>query len=436
MSGSNAIFYREQTYEVTLSNAPITLSVDSVKDISSGQEIEFTVMVNANSENAIENVLLVAEYPFGFDFKSANPKPFAKNSVWDLGKLKPEEKRTIKIKGTVIGENEEERIFRFLAGTQSKNDDTQLETVFITALQSVQVERPFIGVSLAINGDSSSDPVISRDGRVRADISWFNNLSDSIFDGEIEVLVNGSIIDERSITPQQGFYRSSDSTIIWTRETLPRLGELEEGDSGTVSFSFVPIAFSSGELFRTPSVTLSVTVRGKRVRENNVPERVESTLTRTIKLNTDLGLTTSASYVSGAFPPAVSSDTVYSVMWVAQNSTNPVADATVSATLPSYMRWVGVVNPASEAVDFNEIGGQIRWDIGALPSNAKRAVSFQVALNPSLSQVDTSPVIINSQRFDGVDTFTTTRVGGSAQNLSTYLSGEINFNPVNGKVIE
>src|SRR3989344_29348 len=373
IDGSNAIFYREQTYEVTLSSAPITLSVDSVKDISSGQEIEFTVTVNSNSEKDIDNVLLVAEYPFGFEFVGATPKPFAKNTVWKLGNLKPEEHRTIKIRGNVVGENGEDRVFRFLSGTQSKEDETRLETVFITSLQSVQVERPFIGVDLAVNGDSSSDPVIKRSDRARIDISWFNNLPDNIFDGEIEVRVNGSIIDERSIAPQQGFYRSSDSTVLWTRETLPRLSELADGDSGTVSFSFVPISPSLGESFRTPSITLAVTVRGKRVRENNVPETVESTLTRTIKLDTDVQLSPCASYTSGPLPPAVGSEMVYTITWTAQNSTNPVGDVTVSAMLPLYMRWVGAVNPSNESVDFNEVGGQIRWNISALPAHAQRS---------------------------------------------------------------
>ena len=442
VKGSNAIFYKEQLYDISLSSAPLSLNVSSVEKISSGQEVEFTITVASNSDTAIKDILLSAKYPFGFEFISASPKPFSKNNVWKLGEVKSEEKRVIRVRGKVTGENDEERVFRFAVGIAGKRNDTKLETPFVTSLRSLFVTRPFIGAGLAINGDVAPNPIILRDSRVRADITWANNLPDKIFDAEIEVKLSGSILDKRSVKPQRGFYRSSDNTVLWSRETDTSLATLGSGARGAVSLSFSPIAASLGEAFRTPTIVLDVTVRGKRVSESNVPEVVESTVKRTIKVATDLALFSRAAYFSSPFsntgpiPPKVGEETTYTIVWRVTNSTNPVGNVVVSASLPSYVRWVGAVSPNNAPIDFNEIGGQIRWRVGSIPSHTAREVAFQVAFSPSVSQIETTPVLVNRQVVDGVDTFTTARVIGNAPQISTQLSGDPGFPVGGGGVIE
>lgn len=442
VEGSNAIFSREQIYEVVLSNSPLVITVEGVDEVSSGQEVEFSIRVNSNSENILEDILLIAEYPFGFEFLTATPSTFAKNNVWELGDIKPEESKTIKIRGRILGEDAEERVFRFRTGVRSATDDTKIETAFITALHSIVVEKPFIGVRLAVNGNTNTEPVISRADRVRVDTTWFNNLSDRVFDGEIEIRLSGAILDERSVSVQNGFYRSSDNTVIWDRDTLPSLGSLGEGAQGTVSFSFLPIPFTPGESFRTPSIFLDVTIRGRRVSENNVSESVESTIRRVIKVTTGLSMSARGAYTSGPFqntgpiPPRAEQETTYTVFWTAENTTNPVGNAVAVGTLPSYVRWVGAIDPSTAQVDFNEVGGRITWNIGALGSYESRQVAFQVALMPSLSQVGLGPTLVHTQNIRGIDTFTTQTVGVGAQDVTTFLTGDSGFPSQNGQVTE
>ncbi len=442
VEGSNAIFHSDQTYEINLSNAPLSLLVDSVDTISSGQELGFTVTVVSNSDTIIKDVLLSAEYPFGFDFLRSDPSPFAKKSVWKLGDIKPEQKKVIQVYGNILGEAAEERVFRFSAGLANENDDTKLETAFVTFLKPIVVERPFIGVDMAINGDKSQTSVIDRSSRVRADVAWVNNLSDKIYDAEIEVKIVGNILDEKTVVSQRGFYRSSDDTVVWSRETLPSLATLSAGDRGTVSFSFIPIQTSSADIFRTPYLVLDVTIRGKRISQNNVPEIVESTVRRTLQVVTDLSPSSRAAYTNtpfsniGPIPPKAETKTTYTIFWEVNNSTNPVGNVTMSASLPSYMSWVGAVSPESEQVEFNEVGGRIRWDIGSIPAHKSRKVAFQVAIYPSVSQVGTIPIIISGQRVDGMDTFTTTKLNKILTDLSTRLLGDPSFPPEGGKVVE
>jgi hypothetical protein len=427
VEGSNAIFYREQAYEVTISDAPIVLSVDSVDELSSNQEVELVATLISNSEMDLHDILLRAEYPFGFTFVDSSPSPFAQTNVWNIGTLEPEEERTVRVRGRILGEDGEERVFRFSAGIVSSVDDTELGTTFVTELQPISIKRPFLGSALAINGDTSPAPVVPRNERIRADITWNNNLPDRIFDAEIEVRLVGDILDERSVTAQNGFYRSSDNTAVWTRETLPTLSTLSTGGRGTVSLSFAALPLALGEAFRTPELALDVTVRGRRVSETNVPEVIESTLRRQIKFETALDLSAQALHDTGPIgntgplPPRAEQPTTYTMLWTATNSTNPTGNVNVSATLPSYVRWVGLVQPSNENVSFNEVGGRVMWNIGSMPSYASREVAFQIELIPSLSQVGSEPILINNQHIRGIDTWTTTEVGSAAPSLTTLL---------------
>ena len=98
IDGSNAIFFTEKVYEVTLVSAPLSLSISNVSEITSGQEVEFDILITSNSNTIIKGALLSVEYPFGFEFISAAPSPSFTNSVWDLGDIQPESNRKIKLR--------------------------------------------------------------------------------------------------------------------------------------------------------------------------------------------------------------------------------------------------------------------------------------------------------------------------------------------------
>src|SRR3989344_4298560 len=117
VSGSNALLFKEKNFEIVLSSAPVTVAIEAPKEISAGLPFELTVSITSNSENVIENLLLKAEYGFGFIISSSEPKSLSGGNTWQLGDLKSGSKRTIKIRGRFEGQNEEEKVFRFSVGT-------------------------------------------------------------------------------------------------------------------------------------------------------------------------------------------------------------------------------------------------------------------------------------------------------------------------------
>lgn len=433
VENSNAIFFNETNYQLLLSTSPLSLIIESLEEVISGQEVKFVATITSNSNDIIRDVVFEVEYPFGFELQTANPEPAFASRLWHLGDIPPEGSKTVTFGGTIIGQDGEERIFRFATGIQSESDPNILGTAFINVIESLIVKRPFITVNLALNGSTEDNFVVEAGKTVRADITWTNNLLTQIFDGEIEVIFIGDIINERSITAERGFYESLNNRIIWRRDTDPSLSSISSGESGRVSFTFSTLGLSSGIAFRNPEIGIEVSVRGKRLSDRQVPEEIISTLIRNIKISSDLFLTSKVLHSTGPFqnigslPPKAEQKTTYTVVWSVTNSSNQISGAQVVAALPSYIEWVGAVIPSQEEVVYNPIGGQVSWKLGDVSpgtgtATVAREIAFQVALIPSLSQIGTSPIVIGEQTLTGFDRFAEVNMSHKRAALTTRLT--------------
>lgn len=210
IKGSNATFEKEQQFEVQLSSSPVRVTVNSLKEVNTNQDLEFSVEVVSNSDKKLSNLLLKAEYGFGFIFASATPAPLPGNVVWNIGDLRPGEKRTYKIKGKLQAQDGEERVFHFAVGVKGIEDDTSLEPQFVSTSQKIAVKKPFIGVDLALDGNSAPVYPVYAGRQVRADLAWVNNLDAQVSNVKISAKLNGKLIDRSSINVDRGFYRSQD----------------------------------------------------------------------------------------------------------------------------------------------------------------------------------------------------------------------------------
>lgn len=439
LKGSNAIFSKTKEYGVSISSAPVTLSVVSVSEVNANQTVEFSIDVISNSSSIIQKLALSAQYPFGFTFESASPASSWSNSLWRLGDIKPGAKRTIKIRGKIAGQDNEDRTFRFSVGTESVNNENAIGTNFLTSTKKVTIRRPFIGSSLALDGDTA-DIHVARAGKlIRADLTLSNNIGAKITDMKVTAQLSGAIMDGASVSAGNGFYRASERTIMWDQTLKRDLSVLNPDDSTTVSFSFGTLPESELKSVKSPEMNIAVTVTGRRINEAGVSEQVTSTVSKSIRVPSNLGLTTRALYYSGPFqnkgplPPKVDVETTYTIVWSLTNGSTDLSNVKVSATLPSYMKWLSVSVPQNEKLSYNQIGGQIIWDAGTVQagtgfSSSPREVSFQVAFVPGASQVGTIPTLVTEALGTGDDAFVGLTVQAVTRvPLTTNLSTDIGF---------
>lgn len=433
VANSNAIFFNEASYKLLLSTSPLSLVVDTLEEAISGQDIVIEATITSNSKDVIKDVLFQIEYPFGFEFLDATPKSIFANRLWQLGDIPPEGEEAIRIRGTLVGQNGEERVFRFSTGIESESDPNTLESAFINLTESIFVKLPFITLDLALGGDTEGTFVTGGGKSVRGDITWTNNLPSQIFNTEIDVIFKGDVLNERSVNPERGFYESINNRIIWNRGTNPGLSSIPSGENGQVSFTFAPLGLSSGIPFRNPEIELDVSVRATRLSDTQVPEEIISTLTRRIKVSTDLILTSKALHFtgpltnSGPIPPKVEQETSYTIVWTVTNSSNEVSDALVVATLPPFITWGDLVSSPTEDISYNPVGGQVIWNLGRISPGTgtvlpAREIAFQVKLLPSISQIGQQPTLINEQRITGFDVFAERELTVVRRLLSTRLN--------------
>ena len=440
--GSNAIFEKQKDFSITLSSSPVSITTQGIKEITSGQDAEFDITVTSNSESELKNILLKAEYPFGYSFKSADPIPGGNNDTWKLGNLSPKESRTIKVIGTLSGQDNEERFFKFTVGNADSTNGDKVGTILALSSQSVSISKPFIGMNLTLDDSNSSEYVVKDGQSIQATLSWVNNTLSTISNAEIRVNFSGTSLDQSSVrTSDGGFYDSLQNAIIWDNKVNPSLAEIKAGDVGKLNFNFIVRDTQKG----VQQVNLDVGAKGQRVSESNVGQEINSSISRVVKLASDFRLASKASYFTGAFensgpiPPKAEQETTYTINWVITNTSNDVSGAKVTATLPSYIKWNNLVSPSSEKISYDSVTGEVVWDVGSVPAGtgfakSKKEVSFQITLKPSISQVDSSPVLVSSQILSGTDNFAGAEVKDSRSPLNTRLVGDDGFTDNDEKV--
>ncbi|MSR78623.1 MAG: hypothetical protein EXS59_00550 [Candidatus Taylorbacteria bacterium] len=448
VKGSNAILPKKKVYSVALSSSPVTMTVTSVKELNANQEAEFTVTVVSNASAVIQKLSLTADYPFGFTFSGSDPKPSWSNSYWRLGDLKPGVKRTVKVRGSIVGQDNEDRVFKFSVGTESSTNDSAIGTNFLTATQIIAIKKPFIGTTLALDGNTDEIYTVRAGKTLRADLGLSNNIGAKMTDIKVAVKITGSIFDQSSVSLSNGFYRSFDKTIVWDQTLKSQLAVLNPDDQVDLSFSLGILPEPELRFISSPEMTLAVTVSGKRLSEAGLSQEVSSSVVRKIRVPSSLGISTRSLYYSGPFvntgpiPPKADNDTSYTIVWSLTNGSTDLSNVKVTATLPSYVKWLAVTAPSSEKILYNPVGGQVVWDVGDLSSGtgfsgSPKEVSFQVSLTPSINQIRSSPVLVTEATAKGEDNFagqTVTTISKEA--LTTELSTDISWKPGQGGVVK
>lgn len=416
---SNAVFQSTKSYKATISQSPATVTVESLKEVVSGQSTEFTVTVTSNALENITGALLVATYPPGFKFESSTPKPYSGSSVWDLGDIEPNGKRTVKIRGTFTGEDGDDRVIHLTAGTKKKGGDVAIAAPLATMDATLKVAKPFVSVSLGLNGTYAPVVSVDRGTNVQIDVQWANNLPTRVQNVEIQIKLNGSILNKGSVRTGQGFFRSSDTTVLFSKETDTRLAIVEPGETGVSSFELSTLPVGQGS-FQSPQIVLSANVKANRSAEGGVIDVVTSSAQATLQVATDLSLTPVLTRVSGPVPAKVDTATTYSVTWLLQNSANAIANTKVTGVLPSYVTWVG--NASSPDATYNDNDRTITWTVGDMNANASRSVTYQISLTPSLTQVGGVPTLVGAQKINAFDRFIRALVERPQQPITTQTS--------------
>lgn len=446
VEGSNAIFKKENTYPIRISSSPISLSLLSPKETNAGQELSFKIKVASNAPKDVPGVLLQIDYPPGFFFKSAEPKPTYDNNVWKLGDFHTGSSREINVVGVLSGEDGDERTFRILGGGISPSNERTIGVIYNSIFQTVAIRRPFLDARVLLNGDSSDSVAIPGGRLVRGVLIWKNNLPTRINNAEISVKLSGNAFDRGTVSTERGFYNSSLSTISWDKNTVEDFQMVEPGGTGQLPFTFTPAQLfsSSGGILSLPQINLQIIVKGEVVSSSG-DNSVSVTTEKIAKILTDLQVLSRALYSIGPFkntgpvPPVAEKETTYTISWGVMNSASDVSGATVTTTLPPYVKWTGETSPESEDISYDEGSRTVTWRLNTVYAstgyrNSGREAFFQISFLPSLSHVGSSVGLTGGVSLAGTDSFANTAIQTTKNSLTTLLNNDPAFK-VGGDIV-
>lgn len=433
--GSNTTFVKNSSYSVAISSTPLSVSADTLSETVSGQPLTFTLTVRSNATIPLANVVLSNTFPLGFTETSSSVP--LNNSEFTLGTLQPGAVKTITLTGTLIGNDGDQRVFHFSVGTAKSVSDPTLAVSYMTQDTPVTVTAPFITTSIALNGDSSPNIVITPGSHQSAIVSYTNTLLTSVTDANISIALSGSAIDYNSIQTTSGFYNSANHTIVFSQDTDPALAQLAPGASGVGAFTFATLPSTTGVF--APTIAFNISVSGTRVGQTNVPESVTASQSETIKVATVATFSASSLYSSGPLknsgpiPPHSGQATTYTVVWNAQNSGNAIAGGAVSATLPSYVTYTNKTAGAG-SFSYDDASRTVTWTVGDLAQGASAQGAFQVSLTPSTSQTGNAPQLTGEASFSGYDRFAGVQINASADPVTTETKGDPGYVPEDADV--
>lgn len=454
LPNSNAIFTASSIYNVSFGSSALAVDVTGNHETTSGQPVEFIVNIASNASAPLSDVLLTAQYPFGFKFISAVPAPKtgvggSQSGFWELGNFLPGQKQVVTIRGTLSGEQGDERVFHFNAGTRERSDVNTVTTNLGNDEFAISIARPFLGLRLTVNGTTGSNIVVSPGDNVKVVVSYQNNLSTVVTDAVIAARLSGLLVDGSTVHTTDGFYRSSDDVLIWDKTTTGgALGNLAAGARGTVSFTFQAPSTEALKGIKSPKLTVSINAAGNRTSEAGVPENLQSTALGTIALASDLQLTTQGLYYANPFgstgpmPPKAGTESTYAIVFTITNTTNKIVDAKVTAQLPPYVRWAGVYSPSSEKLIFNQLNGTVTWELGdveagvGLSGTPPRQAAISIGFTPSTSQIGQQPVLLQHITFTGTDATTDAKVQKEGADVTTNILGDPGFSAANATVVK
>ena len=447
VENSSALFYKEKIHEISISSAPVIITPTYPKEVNSNQEISFNVEVASNSKDKVGDFLVNVEYPFGFVFKEATPKASYNNNIWRFGSLNSGEKKTITIKGSIIGQDNEEKVFKINVGTGSLDDERKIAVPFSQSVESILVKKPFIGLDVSIEG-GDGDFAAQGGEQIGTEFTVKNNLPSRLFNTVVEVTFKGGAFNRSGVLPgNNGFFQSSNDTILWDKRLVPGLSDMGPGSEERLSFRLTPLLYSNIAKGVRPEIEITIKARGERILESGSVEMVSSVETRKIVLATDITLSSkivrSAGNLenSGPIPPKADVPTTYTVVWSVSNSFNQVSNVEVRATLPSYVKWTNIKSPTSEIFSFNPVSNEVVWSVGSVLPNTgfdspAKEIYFQLEFLPSVSQIGQTPSLLGGASLSGIDKITGLKIETRTGEVTTDFSGDPGFKMGDERVVQ
>jgi len=446
----NSRFEKETSFRAEINEVLIKINIEGSEKIISGEDVSYLVGYENKTDKDINNLEIRLEYSDDFELEDAEPKSDDEDyKIWKIGTLKSDEKKEIKFRGTLTGEEGESKILRVVAGKVENGVFLQ----YSKSEHNTQIASSPLLLLLEVRGfdeDCSVDAGKWLDYKIK----FRNNTDVALEELILKAYFKDDIFDFKTVDlGGVGSFNSRENVITWAGGEVSALKLLDTNQSGDVSFS-VQIK-ESMPIFnlRDKNFLARITVDLETL---TIPDqfsikelRVEKKII--CKINTELDLRTKVYYYesnsgiinTGPIPPKVDQLTNYTVHWQIFNTSNDLENIKVETVLPQGTIWSDhyINNAEGSEVYYNERTKEMVWDIGSVPAgtgivNSLYELIFQIGIVPSINQINTSPILLNQCFTEGKDIFTNKILSDFTREVTTHLRDDPKIGSKEGRVVE
>ncbi len=410
--GLSAKFENKASFSFYIKFVPVTLTINTAEKVFNNSEVSYLLNYVNTSDQTLNNLIMEAEFPSGFIFKSSEPQINPDNKTWIISELKPNIQGSITVKGIVSGQNNEVKKIKFTLFANNNEQKIGLNSITAENL----IKESIFELTGLIN--DSNNQIANLGDNINYKLKFRNNTDVGLTNVKIKVELVGNLFNIKSLQNQNGYFDPITNSLIWTSVNLPQLETFNPNDSGEINFNIqlnktMPVISQST---KNPIVKFAVTVFTETPPIIFNIEKLEQKADYLIKIRTQTGLTVKTLYTdpkiqnSGPTPPKVGQTTTYSVHWILTNTTGDLNNIELQAILPLNVKWSGNSTVTDGTLSFNPQTNEVLWKISKVTAGTgfyqpfKEAI-FQVALTPSVLDIGKYPIITNKTELTADEIF-------------------------------
>ena len=423
---------------VSIVSSAISFEIAAPRELADGNETEYEVRYKNEGDTTVPDLKVKLEYPVGFTFASAEPRPFDGDAVFDAGSLAPGQEGKILIRGTLSGTRDDQKTIH--GGIGIFQGDGTFVAYGDHQRQTRIVASPFT-IRQTVNGQV--DPIIAPGGMLTYEINYKNEGNVGIRDAIVTIDLDSPYLDFKTLefSLTKGAYSQTRKGITWKASDIPELARVTPGQSGKLLFTIKTYTDPQNRSDATDPVIRSVA----KIDSPDLPAiigqtKVVASNTLTTKIQTEV-ITTLRGYYQdlvipnfGPIPPVVGQETTYAFHLEATSTTNAVERAQLSILLPSGIRYTGKKGSESEKLVWNERTNELVWDLNILKPGEKREIVFQIAVTPDPSSIGSDVTLIGRTTLTGKNIFTGQDVRLEKEGKTSRITDDSTV-PISGYVV-
>lgn len=404
---------KNSSYTFSPEHSTLQLSLSLPDRAINNQTFEGTITYKNTGAIDFPEIGITPEWPNSFHLEKASAKLV--NNTFTLPKIRAGESGIMTFSG-YLGDAKDHAVFLFHPSFAFGPDHYKQETL----TQSIPVLPAQIELSAAYTN------VIQPGTDATYTIHYKDIGTEKLHDIELVLSTDSPFIAKKE--------------IIKTKKDFAVLKLLKPGDEGDIAIvipiktSVLPSSLSSFQQLQIP-----IHVSARYALESNPTQRLATNnLDITSNLTTPIHFESFARYVTpsgdqigrGPLPPRVGQKTSYWIFWNVDGTTNAIDHVGIEGTLPDNVTFTGhQTSSESNGVSFDPDTRKMHWNVSSIPPTLDPAsklfsVAFEVVVNPTTTQIGTSPILVKDIHFTGTDAFTGAFISATGSTITTKLPND------------